>query len=62
MVNAASDCTMRSFRRHSGSRTLHLAYCSQRSSSSEQAITRTGPSIASITSATEIRAASRARW
>src|SRR5580765_1419105 len=44
-VHSPSADKMRSRTRHSGSRTLHLAYCSQVPSSVEQAVTVTGPSI-----------------
>ena len=45
---------MRSLMRQSGSRTLHLANCPHFSSSVEQAVTVSGPSIAWMMSATEI--------
>ena len=45
---------MRSLIRHSGSRMLHLEYWPQFSASVEQAVTVSGPSIAWMTSATEI--------
>ena len=42
--------------RQSGSRTLHFVNCSHCSSSVEQAVTVSGPSIAWMMSATEIAA------
>ena len=45
-VKDERDCKIRSLRRQRGSRTLHLAYWSHVSSSSEHAVTKNGPSIA----------------
>ena len=59
-VQLASAVSTRSLMRHSGSRTLHLVYCSQAWSSVEQAVTVRGPSTAWITSATDIIVAGRA--
>src|SRR5262249_49713281 len=53
-VNVFSTSTMRSLTRHSGSRTLHFENCSQRSSAGPQAVISSGPSIASMMSATEM--------
>ncbi len=55
-----SASTIRSLMRQSGSRMLQRAYWSHDSSTSEQAVMRSGPSIAAITSATEMAAAGRA--
>ena len=41
---------------------LQVAYCSQSSSALVQAVTITGPSMASMTSATEMRRADRESW
>jgi len=51
--------TMMSEMRQSGSRTLHLANWPHRSPWAEHAVTATGPSIAWMTSATEMPAAVR---
>ena len=60
IVHSPSAVRIRSRTRHSGSRTLHFANCSQLPSSVEHAVTVTGPSIAWMTSATEICSGTRA--
>ena len=60
IVHSPSAARIRSRTRHSGSRTLHFANCSHCLSSVEQAVTVTGPSIAWMTSATEICDGARA--
>src|SRR5262249_9433178 len=55
IVHSPSAVKIRSRTRQSGSRTLHFEYCSHCCPSSvEHAVTVTGPSIAWITSATEM--------
>ena len=57
-----SAMTIRSRIFQSGSRTLHVANCPQRSLWAEQAVTVNGPSIAWMTSATEIVSESLVSW